>query len=81
MSPRPVERLTSSADTEARLIRHTVPIVEGQGVLRLTEIQEQVGRGEYRVDTQAVAAAILRRLLGAQLSSPGPAKRGQSECS
>jgi hypothetical protein len=81
MLHRPIERLTSWADTEARLIRHTVPIVEGQGVLRLNEIQEQVGRGEYRVDTQAVADAILRRLLGTQLTAAGPAKRAQSECS
>jgi hypothetical protein len=55
--------------------------VEGQGVLRLNEIQEQVGRGEYRVDTQAVADAILRRLLGTQLAAAGPGKRAQSECS
>ena len=31
--------------------------------MRLNEIQEQIGRGEYQVDTHAVAAAILRRLL------------------
>ena len=31
--------------------------------MRTNEIQQQVGRGEYRVDTQAVADAILRRLL------------------
>ena len=81
MSQRPIERLAFRADTEARLIRDTVPRVEGQGVLRLNEIQEQVGRGEYRVDTQAVADAILRRLLGTQLTAAGPAKRAQSECS
>jgi anti-sigma28 factor (negative regulator of flagellin synthesis) len=81
MSQRPIQRLASRADTQARLIRHTVPIVEGQGVLRLNEIQEQVGRGEYRVDTQAVADAILRRLLGTQLAAAGPSKRAQSECS
>ena len=31
--------------------------------MRISEIQEQVGRGEYRVDTHAVADAILRKLL------------------
>jgi hypothetical protein len=29
----------------------------------MSEIQQQVGRGEYEVDTHAVADAILRRLL------------------
>lgn len=48
--------------------------------MRVNQIQEQVGRGEYRVDTQAVAAAILRRLLGAQLSRAGSAAV-QEECS
>src|ERR1700736_5886786 len=31
--------------------------------MRLTQLQDQIGRGEYRVDPQAVALAILRRLL------------------
>lgn len=43
--------------------------------MRLTEIQQQVGNGEYRVDTQAVADAILRRLLGTH----GNAGRARSE--
>ena len=48
--------------------------------MRISEIQEQVGRGEYRVDTHAVADAILRRLLQEQqLGEPG--KRTQGECS
>jgi hypothetical protein len=29
----------------------------------MNEIQQQLGRGEYEVDTHAVADAILRRLL------------------
>jgi hypothetical protein len=29
----------------------------------MSEIQRQVGRGEYEVDTHAVAEAILRRLM------------------
>ena len=57
-----------------------MPKEKGQAAVRVNQIQEQVGRGEYRVDTQAVAAAILRRLLGAQLSRAGcPAV--QEECS
>ena len=31
--------------------------------MRLDEIQEQIGRGQYQVDTHAVAEAIVRRLL------------------
>ena len=48
--------------------------------MRLDELQAQVGRGEYRVDTQAVADAILRRLLYGH-SPEGAAKRPQAECS
>ena len=29
----------------------------------MNEIQQQIGRGEYQVDTHAVADAILRRLM------------------
>jgi hypothetical protein len=62
------------------LIRHTVRTGEGQGVLRLNQLQEQIGRGEYRVDTQAVATAILRRLLGAEPARAG-SQPDQDECS
>ncbi len=48
--------------------------------MRISEIQEQVGRGEYRVDTHAVAEAILRRLLLEQKEA-GSGKRYQGECS
>jgi hypothetical protein len=47
--------------------------------MRIIELQEQVGRGEYRVDTHAVAEAILRRLL--LRPDAGSAKRPQGECS
>ncbi|HLH65237.1 MAG TPA: flagellar biosynthesis anti-sigma factor FlgM [Solirubrobacteraceae bacterium] len=33
--------------------------------MRITEIQQRIGRGEYRVDAIQVADAIVRRLLGA----------------
>ena len=48
--------------------------------MRIAEIQEQVGRGEYRVDANAVADAIVRRLLSEHglLGSP---KRPHGECS
>jgi hypothetical protein len=50
------------------------------GEVSVTAIREQVARGDYQVDPQAVADAILRRLLsGAGLGS-GVA-RAQSECS
>jgi anti-sigma-28 factor FlgM len=48
--------------------------------MRISEIREQVGRGEYRVDTHAVADAILRRLLlGVEASGSGKSPHG--ECS
>jgi hypothetical protein len=48
--------------------------------MRISEIQQQVGRGEYRVDTHAVADAILRKLL-LRLDAGDPGKRPQGECS
>jgi hypothetical protein len=48
--------------------------------MRVSEIQQQVGRGEYRVDTHAVAEAILRRLLQEQTLG-GSGTRPQGECS
>jgi hypothetical protein len=48
--------------------------------MRISEIQEQVGRGEYRVDTHAVADAILRKLL-LRPDAGGSGKRPQGECS
>jgi Anti-sigma-28 factor, FlgM len=80
MWARPVERLTWPADTEATLKRQSVPKAGGTGAVRLNEIQQQVGRGDYQVDTQAVADAIVRRLLHGQLSPEDPTQ-AQSECS
>jgi anti-sigma28 factor (negative regulator of flagellin synthesis) len=41
---------------------------EGSHDMKVTDIQEQVGRGEYQVDERAVAEAILRRILGERRS-------------
>ncbi|GAC1579866.1 MAG: hypothetical protein NVS3B18_13580 [Candidatus Dormibacteria bacterium] len=49
--------------------------------MRLTEIQGQIGRGEYRVNTQAVADAIIRRLIAEQRLSPVGEPPPQTECS
>lgn len=62
------------------MIGHSQPMGEGNRDMRISEIQEQVGRGEYRVDTHAVAEAILRRLLHEQKQA-GSQKRPQGECS
>jgi len=48
--------------------------------MRISEIREQVGRGEYRVDAHAVADAILRKLL-LRPEAGGSAKHSQGECS
>ncbi len=47
--------------------------------MRITEIQERVSRGEYRVDAKAVADAIVRRLLKDALAQPS--SRPQRACS
>ena len=49
--------------------------------MRVIEIQEQVGRGEYRVNAQAVADAIVRLLVQKLKSAPSDGKRAQGECS
>jgi hypothetical protein len=68
------------ADTGRDELRPITPMKEGNSALRLNEIQEQIGRGEYRVDTQAVADAIIRRMLQEQNAS-SQNKRAQGECS
>jgi hypothetical protein len=40
--------------------------------MRMNEIQQQVGRGEYEVDSHAVADAILRRLMSGQVRPSAP---------
>jgi hypothetical protein len=45
--------------------------------MRLSEIQQQIGSGEYRVDTQAVADAIIRRLLS--VAAPAAAPRSEPD--
>ena len=57
------------------------PIGEGQRRMRLSEIQEQIGTGEYRVNPRAVADAILRRLLAQLRPDSAPAPAPQEECS
>lgn len=67
------------AELKLRLIRQHTPIGEGKRDLRLSEIQEQIGRGAYQVDTQAVAEAIVRKLVERVTGSER--KRSQGECS
>jgi hypothetical protein len=49
--------------------------------MRLIQIQEQIGRGEYHVDSHAVADAIVRRLMEQHKANPPEHKRVQGECS
>jgi anti-sigma28 factor (negative regulator of flagellin synthesis) len=48
--------------------------------VHLTQIQQQIARGEYRVDAVAVAEAILRRMLD-EPHAPAPWSQPQDECS
>ncbi len=58
-----------------------MPIGREDRTMRLSQLQDQIGRGEYRVDIQAVADAIIRRLLvGSQAGAVDP-KGAQSKCS
>jgi hypothetical protein len=57
------------------------PISNSQGrstEMRMNEIQQLIDRGEYRVDTHAVADAILRRILAGQGRPETPRTADQS---
>jgi hypothetical protein len=49
--------------------------------MRVNEIQEQIGCGEYQVDTLAVADAIVRLHLQELMGSAPEAEGSQEECS
>ncbi len=59
------------------------PVGEGkrEREMQLIQIQEQIGRGEYHVDSHAVADAIVRRLMEQHKMNPPEQKRVQGECS
>jgi hypothetical protein len=67
-----IETSGLSADILARDPMVTQPTGQDMSDGRLSDLQGRVGRGEYRVDTQAVAEAILRRLLGGDLPGRQP---------
>jgi anti-sigma28 factor (negative regulator of flagellin synthesis) len=80
-SRRPVEVPVEHAEKKSELTRQPTPIGEGNPAMRLSQIQEQIGRGQYQIDTHAVADAIIRRLLHDPKSAGIAFKRGQAECS
>ena len=45
----------------------------------MNEIQQQIGRGEYRVDNNAVADAIVRRLIAGQVRAGAPRTTERSD--
>lgn len=49
--------------------------------MRLNQLQEQIGRGEYQIDTLAVADAIVRRLIEVLNVTNLENKGSQGECS
>ncbi|HEY3726937.1 MAG TPA: hypothetical protein VGL51_07170 [Solirubrobacteraceae bacterium] len=57
------------------------PKGEGKLAMQLVQLQEQIGRGEYQVNTQAVADAIVRRLVQERKEPDLQPKRPQGECS
>jgi hypothetical protein len=59
-----IERSDFSADTVANDPMATrQPTEDEMRDVHVSDIQQRMMRGEYHVDTQAVAAAILRRVL------------------
>jgi hypothetical protein len=77
----PVQTGQRHAENDSQLIGPIQPIGEGKRHMRLSEIQEQIGRGEYRVDTHAVADAMLRRLLPEHKLATAYRQPPQEECS
>jgi Anti-sigma-28 factor, FlgM len=49
--------------------------------MRVNQIQEQIRRGEYQVDTHAVAEAFLRRFVQEAKVGPSEDTTPQAECS
>jgi hypothetical protein len=75
-----MERTPPDADTGPDESQPTTAMSGEDGAVRLNEIQDQIGRGEYRVNTHAVADAIIRRLLQEQKTASAH-KRDHDECS
>lgn len=66
-----VQTTAPNADTSSVI----GPISTPQGrpsEMRMNELQQLIDRGEYRVDPDAVAEAILRRILAGLRRSPAP---------
>ena len=63
------------------MIRQTPPTTEAKRAMRLSQIQEQIGRGEYHVDTHAVADAIMLKLLAEHEVITSEYEHSQEECS
>jgi anti-sigma28 factor (negative regulator of flagellin synthesis) len=59
-----VQSRANIADTEVRLFCESQTGEGTEREMRIDQIQQQVGKGEYQVDTRAVADAIVRRILG-----------------
>jgi hypothetical protein len=51
---------------------------QGRHEMRMNELQQLIDRGEYRVDTHAVADAILRRILATPGRPEAPRTGDQS---
>jgi hypothetical protein len=64
-----------------QVFRPKQPIGEGKRSMRVNQIQEQIRRGEYQVDTHAVAEAFLRRFVQEAKVGPSEDTTPQAECS
>ncbi len=58
-------------------MRPPKPTVDGNHAMRLAEIHEKIDRGEYGVDAQAVADAIVRRIMAEFKATIAGYKNGQ----
>lgn len=57
------------------------PIAGETRDVRINDIRQRIGNGEYRIDPSAVAEAILRRLAQERKLLAAGHDRAQSECS
>jgi anti-sigma28 factor (negative regulator of flagellin synthesis) len=76
----PVQIHGGAADTELTMIG---PAATGEGRrdMKISQIQQMIGRGEYHVEPSVIAAAILRRLAEERQLSATGLKGIQPECS
>jgi anti-sigma28 factor (negative regulator of flagellin synthesis) len=79
-SSNPVQIHHGAADTE-QAMNGLAPTGEGTRDVKISEIQQMIGRGEYHVEPSVIADAILRRLAAERMLPVTGLDGAQPACS